>query len=269
MSNTIRVPRPIGSTELGNKYNRTLDETNYQALLQNIIHHYIRNDFSYCQVPMGIETFSGLIGIEVNIVKGYFTSYGKELSKLANEMVNGDMLRALNSKAFFGCLEDRSAVQQQLTLLLQSQGGEYKPFISGEVNRAIKLLMDSTNSMTNLMKAMGGEGTGFGAVNPYQPNQDKGITTDEVVRLLKTENVTPLLSDNEAQDMLFRAYKISEQPEVNALLQTGMDTSKEGLNVNSLTALSDDDLEKLSNKVSRHENRRSNEIGIDQEEDQI
>ena len=263
MNNNKRVPRPIGTSELGKQYNITKDEEHYISLKQNIIHHYIRNNFSYCGHYMGIEEFAYMIKENVLTVQKELGHYGKALSKVNNEMVNNDMLRALANFSFSWALEDRSLASQQLHLLLQSQGSSYAPFISGEVNKAIKLGMDANTNIQALMRSLSGNGNG--AILPIEsPNENegnKGITIDQAIKAIKDMAITPLLQDDQGINNLAIEYGLNDIPEVNALLQNDYDSSREGLTMGDITKLPQD-------KVS-HENRREEEFDIDPEEDEM
>lgn len=257
----MRTPRPLGTTELGKAYNNTLDDNHYQSLKQNIIHHYIRNNFSYCGQYMNIEQFAYIINETPMTIQKYMGTYGMELSKLNDEMFNKDMMRALANLSINFCLEDRSLAVQQLRILTESQGGTYAPFISGEVNKGIRLMMDANTNIQALMRTLGGSGNGslmpLGDPNPG--NENNGITVDMAIRILKENNVTPLLQDDKARQNLYDEYGIADMPEVNALLQIGMDTSKEGLGIQDITKLQ---------KIA-HEDRREEEYNIDQDQDDI
>jgi len=212
-------------------------------------------------------------------------SYGNQLGDITKEMLGGgtmnDTVRALKFLTINWGLEDRSKAQQQLTLLLSSQGAKYTPFISGEVNKAIKLVMDSTAQMLTVVKSIVPQGSNSQGpfidadYNENNPNEmSSGITIDEAVRFLKQENVTPLKDDTNAQEALYLEYNIEDTPEVNALQQTGLDISKEGLGLKELTKLSDKQMEALVikkkiAKKDKHMNRRADEIGFDFDSDQV
>lgn len=260
----MRQPRPLGTTELGIQYNRTYDNDHYISMKQLIINHYIRNNFSYCGQYMNIEQFAYMIKESPITIQKQMGNYGKELVKLNDELFSGDICRALANFSINNCLEDRSLAHQQLSLLLHSQGSSYAPFISGEVNKAIKLMMDANTNLQSLIRTLGGNtASPLGAQeNPNRNSDGNGITTDEAVRLIKDMAITPLLQDDKARDNLYREYGIGDTPEVNALLQVGMDTSKEGLAMNDITKLNMD-------QVITHENRREEEFDLDPNSDEI
>ena len=262
--NNTRVPRPIGSTEQSKLYNRTLDDQYHQQLYRTIIHHYIRNNFSYCGIYYNIEEFSKLIKVQENDIMKYITSYGNELTKLNKEMLGGDTIMAVVNLSINWGLEDRSQISQQLAILQSSQGTTYAPFISGEVTKAIKTKMDNTAMMHSLMRSLMPSGN-----ETFVPLGDQGntpsenvMTVDKAVLLLKQEKVTPLLQDDDHKAYLKAKYLGNNVPEVNALKQINMDTSKEGLGLNKVTEINEAQL-------INHSNRREAEFEIDPESDEI
>jgi len=274
MNNITRVPRPIGSTELSTMYNNTLDNDHYTSLIKNVIFHYIRNNFSYNGIYMNIEQFSRATKLEINLIQKHIAEYGKELYKGQGDMMGKgiEMIRAIQSSVFFWGLEDRSLAMEQFNLLKASQQNSYKPFVSGEVNKALKLVMDSSTNMQQFIRSLGH--TGSSSLMPYDPDFDnenvteKGLTVDDVVKVLKAENITPLKDDFEQQKALALEYGIEALPEVNALRQTGIDKSKEGLNIKTLTTISPEQIMKASGEKG-HINRRATELDIDLESDEI
>jgi hypothetical protein len=193
-------------------------------------------------------------------------TYGKELGKLNKELTNGDMVRALTNLSFSWGLEDRSAIQQQIAILQSSQGASYKPFISGELTKAIKVGMDSNAQLQSLLKVL--MPSGNGTLLPFQDQdndnegQGKGVTVDEAIRILKANNVPQLLQDPEGREALKSLYEIERMPEVNALRQVNMDTSKEGLGILDITNIKE-------GQIIGHDNRREEEFEIDPDSDDI
>jgi hypothetical protein len=199
-------------------------------------------------------------------VMRHLGTYGKELGKLNKELTNGDMVRALTNLSFSWGLEDRSAIQQQIAILQSSQGASYKPFISGELTKAIKVGMDSNAQLQSLLKVL--MPSGNGTLLPFQDQdndnegQGKGVTVDEAIRILKANNVPQLLQDPEGREALKSLYEIERMPEVNALRQVNMDTSKEGLGILDITNIKE-------GQIIGHDNRREEEFEIDPDSDDI
>lgn len=272
MNYTERQPRPIGATELGKLYYNTNDEDYYQRLHENIIHHYIRNNFSYCGEYMNIERFSYYSGIKDKDIKKGLVSYGEALKNVTDDVTNSGIMRASFQQAFLGILEDRSIAQQQYSILAKEQNGQYVPFLSSEVGKAIKLMMDGTGNIVNFMKSMGSGSTAFDPSegSTAQGSQGpQGVTVDEVVMLMKAQEVTPLLQDPAYQEKIFQEHNLDDAPNVDARTQTGIDTSREGLNMNrigDLQKLKEPNLEEIEDKVTKHTNRRARQLGTDMED---
>ena len=247
----MRTPRPIGLTELCKQYNSTKDEIHYQSILQNI------------------EQFSAMARIDLITIQKMMGEYHKGLAQVTKEMESGDLVRVLFQKAFSWGLEDKSLIAKQLNILLDSQQDSYKPFISGEVNRALKLNLDATTNMLQILRSLGIPNNAFVPISPEAQNApENSVTIDQVVRLLKEEAVTPLAIDTNAKDKLYLEYDIENLPEVNALKQVGMDASKEGLSLHSITKF-DGDIPEEEDKTTKHLNRRAKALGIDLEADEV
>ena len=269
METITRIPRPIGATELGKLYYNTKDDTYYQRLHENIIHHYIRNNFSYCGEYMNIERFAFVSGISDKEIKKGLVSYGDALKEISDDVTNSGIMRAAFQMSFMGILEDRSIAQQQYSILAKEQNGQYVPFLSAEVGKAIKLMMDGTGNIVNFMKSMGSGSTAFEPIEGPTAGEPDGITIDRAVMLMKENNVTPLLQDNAHQEKLFIEHGLSDAPNVDARTQTGIDTSREGLNMNRIADLQkvkEIDFEEIEDKVTKHTNRRARQLGKDMED---
>lgn len=267
MSTIKRIPRPLGSTELSLTFYNTKDNDVYNSLQGNIINHWVRNNFMYCGVYMNIESFSRYTKIkELDIKKG-IGDYMKGLKGISDELGQGNMMRALQNLTLGWVLEDRSLAVQQYSILAKQQQNEYVPFLSAEVGRAIKLVLDSSNNAMNMIKAFG---SGIGTVMPFEDNQEavqERVTVDKVVMMLKENNVPPLLEDQAYQERLYLEHNLEDMPEIDARKQTGIDTSREGLGIMDITKLQKfEEEEEIEDKVTKHQNRRARQIGKDLED---
>jgi len=147
--------------------------------------------------------------------------------------------------------------------MISSQGDVYKPFVSSEVTKALKLVMDSNAQTANLLQGLMKNGAPNVAI--LMPNEapkshmaQGALSVDQVVMQLKALGVPTLGQDLGAQGHIYEVHGIADTPEVGARLQTGIDTSKEALTLNRIT--------KLQNIEGTHINRRAEELGIDDDE---
>lgn len=262
--NKQRIPRPLGLTELSFKYNTMYDNEAYNNLIQGLINHYTRNNFHYNGIRMTLEELSINTMVKYEELLKAFNNFEQSLGTIIDPKATDDLYRVIISKAIFGSLEDRSLIAQQLNMLLSSQGGSYKPFITGEVNKALKLMLDSTANFQSLLRMVPG------SIGPFIPNapeankEDKGLTVDEVIGLLKSENVEGLLQSDKEKEKVYLEHHIEDAPEVCALKQVGIDTSKEGVGLKDITKLP-----KEKNKEKTHIDRRAQQLGIDLDDDEI
>ena len=81
-----RIPRPTGTTELSNIYNKTNNIEDLHQLQSHVINHYINTNFQYCNRPMNIETFSTYIKVDVSQIHNTMHNTSKVLyNQLTNE----------------------------------------------------------------------------------------------------------------------------------------------------------------------------------------
>lgn len=259
----IRVPRPLGTTEKGFNHSKHQSQESLQELQAHIIQHYINNNFLYCNRHYSIHELSILLKIPTKTIMAYTIKEGHNLQANMDKVTSGESLRALLFMGIQSTLEDRSRALQQHSILASSQGETYKPFISGEVNKALKLVMESGQNIINITKSLGGPSATTNILinngdKAQQGTQEGYITVDEVVMRLKDVGAVPL-SLNEAQrQKIYEAHDIDNMPEVSALKQEGVDTSKEALNLSRVTDLPVD-----------HQDRRAHEEGHNLDQDEI
>lgn len=268
-----RIPRPTGLTEIANHQHKQ-EEYNIQPIHKHILEHYINTGFTYCNQPLNIEQLSHYIGIPSDTILEAITTKGQDIYHRADPHDQGDMLRALIGTALSASLADRSRAVQQLNILSAAQGNSYKAFISGEVNKALKLTMESTQGILALAKSLGGnQGLSLTINNDnsqtnIEAQQQNYLTTNQAVQLLHTNNnKASLLDMPEKKKELYAMHNIDDMPVVKANEQQGLDTSKEGLNFNKLVELSDSKVDQ--GPANHHEDRRAQEYEIDPEADQV
>lgn len=260
----IRVPRPMGTTEKGLQFNQDPTEENKQQLENHLINHYITNNFSYCNKHYNIEQLSILLSISSPRILGLTINYGHNLQATMDKLTNNEALRALFALSIQASLEDRGRAVEQYSILKASQGDKYKAFISGEVNKALKLVMETGSNMAAITKGLTA-GTNInmlfqGAQKGPAADKQKGfVTIDEALTMINDHNHVPLGLNPAMQQRIYEDNKIDDTPEVCALKQEGVDTSKEALTLDKITDFSKDN----------HNDRRANEEGHDIDADEL
>lgn len=185
-----------------------------------------------------------------------------------------ELLKGLIGQMISWTLEDRVRINGQINLLTASQGGTYKPFISAELNKAMKMGLESSTAMQSLVARLTGGGQTTNIFNMFQQNNEQNIqnnfvTRDDVLEILSGEQKQ--LPKSEQAKLLESRYDLSSLPEVVATRQEGVDTSKEGLggiDVKKLQQVTDNlKAANLAALEDHHSMRREIEMNIDQDEE--
>lgn len=271
-----RIPRPRGLTEL--KSLNTNDPNN-NLYIQHILDHYTNNNFTYCGISIDIEQLANMLNINPEAITDHLIKKGSITYNQLGEEAQAEHLRAILGISLNWALSDRFNALEQYNILKVSQGQTYKPFISSEVTKALKLTQESTSNLLNLYKSLAGN-NGLSVIinntNNTQVNENY-LTVDKALELLsekdKQEGVValgPSVSNPKMLEGLKEQYDIDNMPEVRANRQEGVNTSKEALSIREIAKLHDglvndfDDTQEL-----RHVNRRANELGEDLDADEI
>ena len=265
--NNQRIPRPKGSTELSILYNKDKSTTNLNELQNHIINHYVNTNYTYNGIKLNIEQFSMITNIPIDMV--YPIIYNKEqtLFTMLSDEERFNVSGVFKNMLFNGSLNAHIAVQQHVAAMLQSQGDSYKPFISSEVTKALKLYLDSNDSIARVHQQMFGTQGPMFQINNIN-NQQNTLSVSEAHMLLNNDKTNlPLLEDNEARQQLYLQHNISDLPEINANMQQNIDTSREGISFN--VPLVDDALVTSEDEDLGHINRRADEYEIDLDQDEV
>ena len=193
-------------------------------------------------------------------------------SKIWDKDKQEELLQALMGEQLAWALEDRMEISHQLQILRDSQGGKYTPFISAEVNKTLKLKLESSTSLQSIIRNLTGGNT-TNIFNQFNQQNNLGAPVDtisiEEARTIVLESQKVLSKPEEAK-LLEEKYDINSLPEVVATKQEGVDTSKEGLNLNKKELNQITDNYKAAMEVSskeHHELRREIEMRIDPDEE--
>lgn len=268
--NIRRFPRPLGTTAMMQEYQKTKDEAVLMKVQDYLISQWLIGNGVLCGVTYDINSFANHLRIDVNYIRMYMRDRLLS-SKLWDRDRQEDMVNALLGEQLAWAMEDRMEISHQVNVLREAQGGKYTPFISAEVNKALKLKLESSTSLQSIVRTL----TGGGTTNIFnQFNQDNSIhdnqfiSIDEARALIQEEQ--KVLDKPEEAKLLESKYDFSALPEVVATKQEGVDTSKEGLSLNTLELNSiTDDYKGAMKESSRehHEMRRQIEMNIDPDDE--
>ena len=272
-----RLPRPFGVTQAMVLVHKS-DEQNRPTLIKRandfMVQSWLLSNGSICGKSYSISELARFLECEVSDIQLFMKD--KLLStRIWDKEVQEQMVESLLGQTVMWTLEDRMDVQSQLDLLKTSQNGKYTAFISSEVNKALKLKLDSTAAMQGLMRALSGNNTVNIFNNPVQNNQtniQQGVNQEEALALI-TQAIHELPEGKKHDDLNFieATYDVNSFPEVVATNQADINADREGLKI----------MKKENNKIidnykihrseqgelDMHEIRREIELEIDDDED--
>lgn len=236
-----------------------------------LINQWLLGNGVLCGVTYDINSFSNRLGIDTEYVR-IFMRDRLLSSKIWDRDKQEELLQALMGEQLAWALEDRMEISHQLQILRDSQGGKYTPFISAEVNKTLKLKLESSTSLQSIIRNLTGGNT-TNIFNQFNQQNNLGAPVDtisiEEARTIVLES-QKVLSKTEEAKLLEEKYDINSLPEVVATKQEGVDTSKEGLNLNKKELSIITDNYKAAMEVSskeHHELRREIEMRIDPDEE--
>lgn len=261
----------MGTTAMAAEYQKSQNLEDLQKVYNYIINHWLMGNGMLCGIMYDINTFSTKTGIDINYIRVFMRDRLLQ-SKLWDKERQEEMLQALLGEQVAWALEDRMEISHQVNILRESQGGHYTPFISAELNKALKMKLDSSTSLQSIIRTFMGGGTTnifnqFGDTQNNQLNQNQGISIEEARKIILESQ--KIMDKPQEAKLLADHYDLSSLPEVVATKQEGIDTTKEGLTLNTaeMRQITDDykGAMELSSR-EHHELRREIEANIDLED---
>lgn len=266
--NLYRFPRPMGTTALAIQYQQNKSKETQEALYNYIIHNWILSNGKFGSVPMDINTLARTLGITIEYIQLYMRDHILT-SKIWQPEIQQDLINGLLGQQLAWALEDRMEVMQQVDILKASQNGHYTPFISAELNKALKLRLETSASLQQVIRTFtGGSTTNIFNLNQQNNVQQNNYISREEAMELITENAGYLEDKSDQAKYLEQAYDLKQLPTVVA--NDGMENDGSTFNVNrqELNEITDDykGAIEMSSK-ERHAMRREIEMRIDPDEE--
>lgn len=268
-----RIPRPYGATSLAAQYHITKEEQYLRQFQNLMIQQWCLCSGNICGQTYDIQSLANSLKVPVESIRIHMRDEVLK-SRVWDSEHQEELLNGLIGQMISWTLEDRIRINGQINLLTASQGGTYKPFISAELNKAMKMGLESSTAMQSLIARLtGGQTTNI--FNMFQQNNEQNIqnnfvTRDDVLEIIAGEQKQ--LPKSEQAKLLESRYDLSSLPEVVATRQEGIDTSKEGLgsglDVKKLQQVTDNlKAANLAALEDHHSMRREIEMNIDQDEE--
>lgn len=271
IENIKRFPRPLGTTSLAVEYSLNPNDENRFRLYNHVVHQWLLSNGKFGGKYMDVNTLSQVTGIPTDYIQCFMRDQVMN-SKIWDRDKQEELLNGLLGQTLAWALEDRLAIKSQVDLLRQSQNGHYTPFVSAELNKAIKMMLDSSTGLQSVIRTFMGGGTTnifnmFNQQNNVDNHQENGISLEDAKRLIVESN--SILNDKSKEAKLLETkYDLGALPEVVATKQDGIDNEDYGgsFNINQaeLKEVTDDYKASIeSSSKDRHEMRREIEQNID------
>lgn len=208
---TKRIPRPQGLSLIRDDNDKRV----------YAIRYYTQNNCTWMGIRMSIPEFTHFIGasiqevlVQVNKVSGIMSNIigdKKEYTKVAQHVA--DVIINMG-------LQDKYRADEQVRYLTLSQGASYKPFISGEVNRAISNSLSATSGLNSIFRNVFDPSILKEAYQDDPTQQAQNLQIEDVIQLLQdNNNPNSPLKSNATLDALRKTYISPNLPTIIAVQQ--------------------------------------------------
>lgn len=242
-----RLPRPLGLTNLCKEYHQNETQQNKEKIYKFLITQFTLNGFRYTNISLSISEFSKIFNIEESTVLKEINELSMGLGSFSNPDQINNTLKSIASLSSLWAIQDKGLISNQIELLIKAQGNSYKPFISSELNKALKLGLDSNKNMMDLYKTLSGQTQNI--LNIFNNNQTNNnyITPEQALDFiedkrkrerdkLKEHKETYYIQDKEEENMgllspgpveanvlgkdtldeLFQGYRLGQKADIRA-----------------------------------------------------
>lgn len=218
----LRYPRPLGLTNICNQVYLEPNPQNKEKLLQKrnniIIQQYVTNGLYYNGVQVPINQMATYLNIHTTELLLRMNTEFTRIGKFFDGQEGHQLARAALLGSFFGILETQSLAKSQTRILAADQGQRYVPFLSGELNRAIKNEMDSYRPLMDVLKLLSDNpGTNIFIQNNTQSSTNNYLSPDQALKLIEAKQLPSLLTN---PDLIpGKENELSHVPQVGAKFQ--------------------------------------------------
>lgn len=237
------MPRPLGATALASEAHLSSESTTMAKFIDFMINHWLLSNGFICGIQYDIQGLARSLKVSVEDIRAHMRDRVMS-SRVWDKESQEKILYGLIGELVGWTLEDRMRINAQIDILTRSQAGKYTPFISAELNKALKLGLESGTALQGVLGKLLGGGTTTNIFNLMQQNNNSVtnnyVTPAQVIELIHKEQGQ--LEKPEQAKLLETRYDLSSLPEVVATKQEGVNISKEGeskLNLESLKMVTD------------------------------
>lgn len=249
------------------QYHQSGDQSILEKVRSYILGQWSMGNGMICGIHYSIAQLANYLGVDPETIKVYMRD--KVLnSRVWDKEQQEKILMGLLGEQLVWAMEDRMDIASQVQILQEAQGNKYVPYLTAELNKALKLRLDSSSSIQNIVRNM----SGGGSTNIFNQIINSGNTVQQQQQYITFDEARELIENNQAENttdeakVLEAKYDIKSLPEVVAYAQGLKATDGSKLNNNELNAITDSYKETLIESPKlHHEMRREIEENIDPE----
>lgn len=262
-----RIPRPMGFTSLMSSFHKTKDKGYLKKAQDYFINQWLLNNGYVCGISYDINHLADTLNVEPSYIQVLMRD--RLLSnKIWDKDKQEEMFNSLCGEQLLWALEDRMEISKQVEILKKAQNGKYVPYLTAELNKALKLKLDSSGSLQTILKNLIGGGTTniFNQINSNNviETNNQYITIEEARNMIQDEVAHNYIESSEVK-FLESKYDIGDLPEVVATKQGNIEqkevSSLDNVELNAIVDNYKGALEKSSEL--HHQLRREIEQNID------
>lgn len=200
-----RMPRPEGTTFLCREVHRARSQKakleRKNRLLNHLVNVYTMAGFRINGHSLNLAQFSNLLGVKQEKIQSILFDKAHTIQAFSDPDTLKDTANALAGMCTTWAIQDRGLLQQQVDMLLRSQGNKYKPFITAEVTRALQTLMASNKNVAEIFKTFYSQGGININMTQNQLQQENVLTIDKAYEIVKetTPQIEKVTDHKQAQ----------------------------------------------------------------------
>jgi hypothetical protein len=216
---SLRIPRPAGTTQAIKQYKATKDRELLESIQRRLISDWIMTNGYFSGKRLSNIELSKFLCCDQSLISQIITQNFLS-SKIWDAEKSKELLNSVVGQSIMWAVEDRMDASEQLNNLLASQGSSYKPYVTTEVNSAIRNKQSTTKGLLEVTRSISGGSTVniFNKVeqqNTQQQIKQEIFNVERAVEVLEN-NSDKLLNITQAQKVIEQHYDHSSWPDVKA-----------------------------------------------------
>lgn len=184
-----RMPRIQGLTYLSLTFQREKTEQAKEDIYRHVTTQYTIQGFRLNRISLSLHQFSAYAQIPLNRVMYYINNVASNMNSMQDPSNIQDLMKSIITLSTTWAIQDKGMIMGQIELLSKAQGNKYKPFISSELNKAMKLSLESNKNIMEAYKSFfNSNQSTTNILNITQPKQDKDnnfISPDQALQLIR------------------------------------------------------------------------------------